>query len=76
MLMFMVRGIFTDLEFPYAHFPTRDASADTLFPIVWDAVAQLEQAGLKVVAFACDGASADRFIGCVGVSIQNTEYIQ
>ena len=60
MLMFMVRGIFTSLEFPYGQFPTRDASADTLFPIVWDAVAQLERAGLKVVAFACDGASANR----------------
>lgn len=60
MLMFVARGIFTSLEFPYAQFPTRDASADTLFPIVWDAVAQLERAGLKVVAFACDGASANR----------------
>ena len=42
MLMFMVGGFFTCLEFPYGQFATRHASADTLFPIVWDAVTQLE----------------------------------
>ena len=34
MLLFMVRGMFTSLEFPYAHFETRGATADTLYPLI------------------------------------------
>ena len=60
MLTFMVRGIFTKLEFPYAQFPTRGVTADKLFPIVWDAVRNLEECGLKVMVITCDGASPNR----------------
>ena len=60
MLLFMVRGIFSNLEFPYAQFPTGGASADVLYPMVWEAVSNLESSGFKVVAFSCDGASANR----------------
>lgn len=60
MLLFYVRGIFSHLEFPYAHFPTKGAAADQLFSIVWEAVYNLELSGFRVVAFACDGASANR----------------
>ena len=35
-------GYFTSLEFPYGQFPTRDVSADTMFPIVWDAGNELD----------------------------------
>ena len=38
MLLFMVRGLLTGLEYPYAQFATNGATADTLFPIVWEAV--------------------------------------
>lgn len=34
MLVFMVRGVFFRLSFPYAQFATRDLTADTLFPMV------------------------------------------
>ena len=57
MLLFMVRGMFTHLEFPYAHFATRGATADTLYPLVWEVVQRLERCGLNVIAFSCDGAS-------------------
>ena len=60
MLTFMVRGIFTKLEFPYAQFPTRGVTADKLFPIVWDAVRNLEECGLMVMVITCDGASPNR----------------
>lgn len=60
MLTFMVRGIFSDLEFPYAQFPTNGATADVLFPIVWDGVKNLEECGFKVMVIACDGASSNR----------------
>lgn len=38
MLVFMVRGILTSLEFVYAQFSTTGASADAWFPLVWEAV--------------------------------------
>ena len=60
MLVFMVRGLFIKLNFPFAQFATHNLSADQLFPLVWDAVQKLEAADLKVVAFVCDGASQNR----------------
>ena len=41
MLLFMVRGMFSTLEYPYAHFATKGISADSLYPIVWEAVQRL-----------------------------------
>ena len=61
MLVFMVRGITTRLEYPLVHFPcSGGATADLLFPLVWDAVRYLETLGLKVVASTSDGASTNR----------------
>lgn len=60
MLLFMIRGMFSNLEFPYAHFATRGITADSLFPLVWEAVRHLECCGLHVIAFCCDGASTNR----------------
>ena len=59
-LLFMVRGLFNKVNFPYAHFATKSLTADTLFPIVWEAVERLEICGLNVIAFTSDGASANR----------------
>ena len=60
MLAFMVRGIFSGFEFPYAHFPTKGATGEELFPIVWDGVRNLEESGLRVMVITCDGASPNR----------------
>ena len=67
MLVFLVRGIFTSLEFAYALFPTTGITAAALFPLVWDAVYHLESSGFRVVAFACDGAAPNRkfFFKCM-----------
>lgn len=60
MLLFMVRGMFNKVKFPYAHFATKTITADTLFPLVWEAVEHLEICGLNVIAFTSDGASSNR----------------
>ncbi len=60
MLVFMVRGICSSLKYPYAQFPVKAASGDTLHPIVWRCVEHLEGIGLKVLCFVCDGASSNR----------------
>ncbi len=52
--------MFSNLEFPYAHFATRGITADALFPLVWEAVRHLECCGLNVIAFCSDGASPNR----------------
>ena len=33
-LVFMIRGLFTTLKFPYAHFPTTSTMGAELFPIL------------------------------------------
>ena len=60
MLVFMVRGLFIRLAFPYAQFPCRSLSAATLYPIFWDVVRNLERTGFKVVALTGDGVSYNR----------------
>ena len=60
MLVFMVRGIFTHLQFPYAHFLTTGITSDFLSSMVWEAIRQLEFCGFKVIAVTCDGASTNR----------------
>ena len=60
MLVFMVRGLFIPLKFPYAQFATRNLSADLIFTLVWEAIQKLEAADFKVVAINCDRASTNR----------------
>lgn len=60
MLVFMVRGLFSALKFPYAQFPTTSLSGGTLYPLVWECIAHLEMLGFKVLALTADGASSNR----------------
>lgn len=60
MLMLMVRGLCSSLEYPYAQFATRSVTADSLFPIVWEYMQRLESSGFRVIALTCDGASSNR----------------
>ena len=40
LLVFMVRGLFSNLAFPYMHFGTRGITGATLFPMVWEVIEQ------------------------------------
>jgi len=59
-LTLMVRGVFSNLRFPYAHFATKDLSGAELFNIIWEAIERLEYMGFKVIALTGDGASCNR----------------
>ena len=59
MLVLMVRGIFTKLEYPYVHFPTHRLTAASHFSIVWEGIERLEILGFKVLAITADGASTN-----------------
>lgn len=59
-LTIMVRGILFKMEFPYAHFGTQGATADFLYPIMWEAVRLLEADGIKVLCITAYGDSPNR----------------
>lgn len=62
MLVIMVRGLFTHLQFPYAQFPCTSLCGDQLFAPFWEAVCRIERCGLKVLGLTCDGLAANRHL--------------
>jgi hypothetical protein len=58
--VFMVRGLFTRLNFPYVQFPGVKVSGDLPFDPFWQAIERLERCQLKVLATTADGASINR----------------
>lgn len=60
MMVIMVRGLFSKLEFPYVQFPCSRVMGDLLFQPFWEAVRRIEFSGLKVIAATADGASTNR----------------
>jgi len=48
-MSFMVRGLFSKLQFPYAHFPCHQITGDLLYDPFWEAVFRLERSGFKVL---------------------------
>ena len=58
-LMLMVCGFFSDLQFPYVQFPCTSLSADIIFALVWATIKRLEIYGFKVLACTADGASCN-----------------
>ena len=52
-LAFMVKGLMSSLEFPYAHFPCQNLTGDLMFDPFWEAVHRLERLGLKVLIIKC-----------------------
>ena len=59
-LVFMVRGLFTSLQFPYATFPCNSTSAEQLIVLFIQAVYHIKRCGLKITTVTCDGLSANR----------------
>lgn len=60
-LVFLLRGICTELKFAIAHFATTGITAAQLIPLFWEAVGILETAcNLWVIAATSDGASPNR----------------
>ena len=56
MLVFMVRGFFSDLAFPYVQFSCNNLTGDLLVDPVWEAISRLERMGFQVMKLTCDGA--------------------
>ncbi len=64
-LVFMVRGIFTRLKFPYAQY-ARGITGSSLFFLAWEVIRNLEVAGFNVISLTGDRASPNRrFTTCI-----------
>ena len=48
MLMMMVRGLLTNLQFPYVQFPCANLTGEQMYDPFWEAVMRIENIGLKV----------------------------
>lgn len=60
MMVVLVRGLFSRLQFAYAQFPCYSIQGHQLYDIFWEAVERLERCGFKVLACTCDGLSVNR----------------
>ena len=49
MLVFMVRGLFSKLQFPYVQFPCAKLHGYELYDLFWEAVERLERCGFNVM---------------------------
>ena len=52
-LAFMVKGLFTELKFPYVQFSCTKLTGDCLFQLFWEVVKRLERIGLRVTLLNC-----------------------
>lgn len=60
-LVFLIRGLCTELKFVLAHFATCGITSVQLMPIFWEAICILElECNLWVIATTSDGASPNR----------------
>lgn len=70
MLVLMVRGLFSSLQFPYVQFPCCELSGDQMYVPFWEAVGRLERCGFRVMALVCDGLAANRRLFRLHSSLQ------
>lgn len=60
MLVMMVRGLFSKLQFPFVQFPCAKLHGYELCDVFWETVERLERCGFKVLGCTCDGLSVNR----------------
>ena len=65
MLVFLVRGLFCQFQFPYTQFPCTALAGDQMYDPFWECVSRLEFCGFKILALTCDGLAANRQLFCL-----------
>ena len=53
MIVFMVKGLFTSLAFPYAFFPCATVSGDMLYKPLWDCILQASTMWFQGIIYNC-----------------------
>lgn len=60
MLVVFIRGVFIHFNFPLAQFPSHGLTAYHLYPIITEAIMQLELYGFRVISLTSNGAASNR----------------
>jgi pheromone shutdown protein TraB len=60
MLAFMVKGVCSRVKCVVASYPTFTLNKDVLYERSWDVISKLELAGVRVIAYICDGHPVNR----------------
>lgn len=60
MVVFMIRGLFSSLQYVYAQFPAVSTKGHQLFVLLWKVIGRLTRLGFEVLAVTCDGAKNNR----------------
>ena len=60
MLVFMFKGLFTNVAMPYAQFPACSLKGYYMFPLLWEVIGRLTQIGCCVLGVTCDASSPNR----------------
>ena len=72
MMVFMVRSIFCNINFPYAQFPMASTKVHDVFPLLWQMIDRLELNNIRVLGITGDGASVNRKVFQMHGSTFNT----
>ena len=59
-LVFMFKGLFTNIAMSYAQFPVCSFKGADMLPLLWEAVRRLSRMGCCVLGVTCDGGSPNR----------------
>ena len=60
MMVLIIHGLFTDLQFPYASFPTSNLTGEQMVYIFYEEIFRIERSGLKVLTITVNGNSVNR----------------
>ena len=60
MVVFMFKGLFTNLALPYAQFAASSITGADMFPLLWKVIERLTRVGCQVLAVTSDGGSPNR----------------
>jgi len=60
MLVFMFRGLFTNIALAFAQFPVTSVKGHDIFPLLWEAIGRLNGIGCVILGITCDGAAPNR----------------
>ena len=60
MVVFMFKGLFTNIALPYAQFAASSITGADMFPLLWKVIERLTRVGCQVLAVTSDGGSPNR----------------
>ena len=60
MIVFMFKGLFTNIALPYAQFAATSLTGADLFPLLWKVIERLTRTGCCILGVTCDGGSPNR----------------